>query len=94
MVSMDSETMHWDGIEYFDPKRDKGVIYAFRGSNPRDSNYMFKLRGLVPTKSYRLHFQDGSAPDRTATGRDLQDSGLALTLPIPNSSELVFINPK
>ena len=86
--------VHWDGIEYFNPRRDKGVLYAFRGSDPGDNKNVFKLRGLTPAKSYRLHFQDGSAPDRTATGQDLQDPGLALALPILNSSELVLIDPK
>jgi Melibiase len=86
--------IHWDGIEYFDPRRGKGVLYSFRGSNPGENNYVFNLKGLAPSKTYRLHFQDGTAPDRTATGRDLQSSGVALTLPIPNSSELVFIEPK
>ena len=84
--------LHWDGIEYFDSKRDKGVVYAFRGSNPGDDNYVFRVKGVAPAKTYRLHFQDGSAPDRSMTGRELLDSGVALHLPIPKSSELVFIN--
>ena len=84
--------LHWDGIEYFDSKREKGVVYAFRGSNPGDDNYVFRVKGVAPAKTYRLHFQDGSAPDRSMTGRELLDSGVALHLPIPKSSELVFIN--
>ncbi len=84
--------LHWDGIEYFDSKRDKGVVYAFRGSNPGNDNYVFRVKGVAPAKTYRLHFQDGSAPDRSMTGRELLDSGVALHLPIPKSSELVFIN--
>ena len=83
--------IHWDGIEYLDSKRGKGVLYAFRGSSASDNTYVFRLKGLAPQKTYRLHFQDGSAPDRSVTGRDLLGSGLALSLPIPNSSELVFI---
>ena len=86
--------IHWDGLQYFDPQRDRGVLYAFRGSNPSENTYVFKLRGLAPAKNYRLHFEDGSAPKRSVTGRDLLDLGLSLTLPIPNSSELVFIESK
>ena len=82
---------HWDGLEYFDPKREQGVLYAFRGSRPLEEHHVFPLKGLTPKKRYRLHFQDGSAPDRSATGRDLLDSSLAITLPVPNSSELVFL---
>jgi hypothetical protein len=85
--------LHWDGIEYFDLNRDRGVIYAFRGATPGDNNYVFRLRGVAPAKTYQLHFQDGSAPDRSITGGELLDSGLTVHLPIPNSSELVFINP-
>ncbi|HEX4770106.1 MAG TPA: alpha-galactosidase [Bryobacteraceae bacterium] len=83
--------VHWDGVEYFDAGRGQGVLYAFRGSDPADNRYAFRLKGLAPAKRYRLHFQDGASADRSATGRELLDSGLALTLPIPNSSELVFI---
>jgi hypothetical protein len=90
-VTSRPDGIHWDGIEYFDSKRGKGVLYAFRGSSPGDNSYVFRLKGLAPGKTYRLHFQDGSAPDRSVTGRDLLDSGIALNLPIPNSSELVFI---
>ncbi|MBV9679012.1 MAG: alpha-galactosidase [Acidobacteriaceae bacterium] len=86
--------IHWDGLEYFDPQRDRGVLYAFRGSNPSENTHVFKLRGLAPAKNYRLHFEDGIAPNRSVTGRDLLDLGLSLTLPIPNSSELVFIESK
>lgn len=83
--------VYWDGIEYFDSQRGKGVLYAFRGSSPGDNNHVFRLKGLAPEKTYRLHFQDESARDRSVTGRDLLGSGVALTLPIPDSSELVFI---
>jgi alpha-galactosidase len=83
--------VHWDGIEYFDSQRGKGVLYAFRGSSPGNNNHVFRLKGFAPEKTYRLHFQDESARDRSVTGRDLLGSGVALTLPIPDSSELVFI---
>jgi alpha-galactosidase len=84
--------IHWDGTEFFDPKRGKGVVYAFRGSTETENEHNFKLHGLIAGKEYRVRFQDHSAPDRTVNGRELLDSGLTLNLSGPNSSELVLIN--
>ena len=84
--------IHWDATEFFDPHRHKGVVYAFRGSTTNEKEHVFKLAGLMQTKEYRLRFHDRSAPDRTVTGRDLLESGLSVSLPVPNSSELVFID--
>jgi alpha-galactosidase len=82
---------HWDGVEYFDPKRGKGVVFAFRGSTGTEDKHTFKVHGLAAGKQYRLHFQDHSAPDREMSGRDLTAPGLTVGLSVPNSSELIFI---
>ena len=84
--------IHWDGIEFFDPERRKGVIYAFRGSTESEKEHIFRLSGLTPGKEYRLRFHDRTASDRTVTGRELLGAGLTVNLPVPNSSELVFID--
>jgi len=42
-------------------------------------------------KKYKLTFHDKSSPDTTASGRQLMENGLGMTLPVANSSELVFI---
>jgi alpha-galactosidase len=84
--------VRWDGVEYFDPKRGKGVVYAFRGSTKDEGKHTFKLQGLVPEKKYRLRFHDHSASDRAFTGRELLGSGLTVNLSVPNSSELIFID--
>lgn len=91
-VSPRADGIHWDAIEYFDPQTKRGVVYAFRGSSPDDTQHSFPLRGLLPNAHYRLHFQDHSSPDRTATGNYLLRSGLLVNLPIPTSSELIFIS--
>jgi hypothetical protein len=49
------------------------------------------LSGLGSAKHYRLHFQDGTAPDRTAAGKDLMNEGVLVRLQNPLSSELVFL---
>jgi len=83
--------VHWDGIEYFDPARRRGVLYAFHGSSPKESRYSFALRGLEPAARYRVTFQDKSSPDGVALGRELMGKGVQVVLPVPDSSELVFV---
>jgi hypothetical protein len=90
-VSARPDGVHWDGMEYWDPARGKGVLFAFRGSVPDQPEHRFVLAGLVPHKHYLLHFQDGTAPDRQAIGSELMDQGLLVELRQPLSSELVFI---
>jgi len=90
-ISSRPDGVHWDGAEYWDPARGKGLVYAFRGSIADEPGHQFVLAGLDASKRYRLHFEDGTAPDRTATGRELMESGLTVHLQNPLSSELVFL---
>jgi hypothetical protein len=83
--------VHWDGIEYWDPDRGEGVVFSFRGSIPDEPRHRFALSGLDPARHYKLHFQDGTSPDRTATGRELMQ-GLEVNLQAPLSSELTFLS--
>ena len=91
-VSARPDGVHWDGVQYWDPARGKGVVFAFRGSTSDEAEHRFVLAGLETGKTYRLHFQDGSASDRTATGSELMSSGLQVSLQNPLSSELVFMS--
>lgn len=91
-ISERPDGKRWDGMEYWDPKRGKGVIYAFRGSTPDEPSHRFKLAGLEADRSYHLHFEDGSSVDHVATGRQLMDEGLQVDLKYPLSSELVFLS--
>ena len=81
----------WDGLEYFDAQRDTGVLYAFHASEAAPGVFKFPLRGLRADGKYRLHFKDGSSPDREAGGRELLQSGVVVSLPLANSSELIAI---
>jgi hypothetical protein len=83
--------VHWDGLEYWDPARGNGVLYAFRGSIADEPEHRFVLAGLNAAKRYRLHFEDRSSADREATGKELMGSGVAVRLRDPLSSELVFL---
>jgi alpha-galactosidase len=91
-VSERPDGVHWDGIEYWDAARGKGVVFAFRGSGPGDTEHRFVLAGLDAGKRYRLHFEGGGAADRDATGGELMSRGLDVHLDHPLSSELVFLS--
>jgi hypothetical protein len=86
--------VHWDGIEYFDPKSRRGVIYAFRGSTKQESTHSFVLDGLQKSATYQIHFHDHSSPDRSAIGRELMTTGLKVALVDPYSSELILLEEK
>ena len=81
----------WDGTEYFDAEHDSGVLYTFHGSMAKPATYRFRLRGLRRDGHYRLHFRDGSSPDRVVVGQKLMHSGVAVSLPMAESSELIVI---
>ena len=90
-ISARPDGIHWDGIEYWDPQRLLGVVYAFHGSIETEKAHSFLLKGLQPSAHYQLQFHDHSSPDRVVTGRELMGRGLAVELPWSNSSEIVSI---
>jgi alpha-galactosidase len=90
-ISERPDGIHWDGMEYFDPHTGRGVVYVFRGSVENERRHSFRLEGLRPDARYLLRFNDRSASDMTVTGRQLLNAGLTVHLPLPTSSELVFI---
>jgi len=91
-VSERPDGVHWDGMEYWDVARGRGVLFAFRGSDAHDAEHTFTLKELDPTRIYQLHFEDGSMPDREMTGEQLTRTGLRMSLEEPYSSELVFFS--
>jgi len=90
-ISPRPDGVHWDGIEYWDRIAGKGVVYAFRGSAPDETQHAYVLQGLRADRSYHLQFEDHAAADRVTTGRELMASGLTVRLPLPDSSEVVFV---
>ncbi len=91
-VSPRPDGVHWDGIEYWNPKRKRGVIYVFRGTIQTEDSHQFRLSGLNSSARYSIQFHDHSAPDRSMTGQELMRTGLTVKLGLPNSSEVVFID--
>ncbi len=90
-ISPRPDGIHWDAMEYWDPDREKGVVYAFRGVVPEENAHLFPLKGLQPSARYRLRFHDHTSPDRMATGQELMAGGLSVSLSQINRSELIFI---
>lgn len=91
-VSERPDGVHWDGMEYWDAVRGRGVVFVFRGSSPNETEHYFVLAGLDRGKRYRVHFEDGSMTDYEAMGGSLMSSGLSVQLSNPLSSELVFLD--
>jgi alpha-galactosidase len=90
-ISPRPDGVHWDGIEYWDPTRGKGAVFAFRGSSG-EAEHRFRLMGLDPRLTYRFHCEDGSSPNSAASGAQLMRDGLRLALPAPLTSALVFVS--
>jgi hypothetical protein len=90
-VSPRPDGVRWDGLEYWDPERNRGVVYAFRGTVEGEKTHSYRLQGLQPSLRYRLRFHDHSSADRIATGEELMRKGLPVTLSLPNSSELILL---
>jgi alpha-galactosidase len=84
--------VHWDGVEYYSTSLRRGVLYAFRGTAPDEPTHRFRLLGLRPESRYRLRFEDeGPAADLVLAGRLLMQEGVPVTLALPLSSELIFL---
>jgi Glycosyl hydrolase family 36 C-terminal domain len=90
-VSPRPDGVHWDGVEYFDANRHSGVLFAFRGSIISEGQHVFPMQGVQAGRNYRLHFVDSSTPDQTISGSKLMANGLTVVLPLPQSSELIFL---
>jgi hypothetical protein len=90
-VSERPDGRHWDGIEYYDAKAGRGVLFAFRSAT-KQSRHRFPLKGLDPSARYRLVYEDGSSPPTVLAGRELADKGVLVSLAEPESSELVHVN--
>jgi hypothetical protein len=68
------------------------VLYAFRGGATGQPTHRFRLLGLEPASRYRLRFEDrGAAASLVLTGQVLMQAGVEVTLELPLSSELIFI---
>lgn len=80
----------WTGMEYYDPAKQKGVVYIFKPNSPENTQTI-KFKGLHADLSYRLTFEDGTNADTILTGKVLMNTGVNVTLNGNYISELIFI---
>ncbi|MBI3475415.1 MAG: alpha-galactosidase [Acidobacteria bacterium] len=92
-ISERPDGVRWDGMEYFDSASDKGVVFAFRGTDPKIAEHVFHLKGLRPKGRYQLLFRDHTSRDSVVTGAQLMNDGIAVRLQESNSSEIVSLLP-
>ena len=83
----------WDGIEYFDPSLQKGVVYIFKPKSTVD-NQSIKLKGLDANLEYKLTFEDGTNENKILKGSELMNTGVSVVLKGELISELMFIEKK
>ena len=89
-VSERPDGVRWDGMQYYDPKTGKGVLFAFRGTTDAE-RHTFRLKGLEPNARYKLVFTDGTSEPTARSGRDLMRHGIPVRLTEPQSSEIVTL---
>jgi len=83
----------WTGMEYYEPIKQKGVIYIFKPDNIENTQTI-KLKGLNTDFSYKLTFEDGTNPDIVMKGKELMQSGVKVSLDGKFVSELMFFEKK
>jgi alpha-galactosidase len=81
----------WVAWQYDRPESGRGVVQAFRHSESPYETTRLKLRGLDPAATYELRNFDAPGAT-TASGRDLMNPGLQLTL--TNSPDSAVISYK
>jgi hypothetical protein len=81
---------HWDGMFYWNPDLNHGMLYIFRPNSDTPSQSVV-LKGLEPGTNYHVRTEDHSTRDATYSGRDLMSSGLMIQLPGKYSSDLVYL---
>ena len=85
--------VNWDGIEYYSGKLRRGVLYAFRGTAPDRTHSPIPLaRPQAPAAATGSRSRIRARPRiRCSTGHSLMQEGVEVALPLPVSSELIFI---
>jgi hypothetical protein len=81
--------IRWDGLFYWSPPLRRGTLSICRPESPHERQTV-KLKGLQPEGRYWLWCEDGSIEPGIRGGKELMERGLAIGLPQPYSSDLIF----
>jgi len=84
------DSIHWDGVQYYNPATQRGVVYIFKPKDIGD-RYTIKLKGLDPKINYQITFEDGSNNSTVIKGSVLMKAGIEVVLKGELVSELMFI---
>ena len=90
-ISPRPDVSRWDGVQYFDSKSGKGIVFAFRGTKAVESSHAYLLKGLDRNATYEVWSEDGAMSRGQTTGAKLMDEGLQLKLTVPGSSDLIYL---
>jgi hypothetical protein len=93
-ISTRPDAARWDGMQYFDSKSGKGIVFAFRGAKADERSHAFKLKGLERGAPYEFWSEDGSISRGQAAGTRLMAEGLRVDLGEPGTSELVYLQAR
>lgn len=80
-----------DAIQSYNEAKDEAIVVVTRDDSAA-SNYTLRFRDLIPTRSYRISFQD-SPRVYTMTGEQLLRDGVVVNLPDHESGEIVYAKP-
>jgi alpha-galactosidase len=89
-ISTRPDEASWDGMQYFDFKSGKGIVFAFRGATAGETSHAFKLKRLDRAGSYEIWSEDGSVARGQTKGAKLMDEGLRVELSGAGASELIY----
>ncbi len=78
-------------IESYNAAMDAGVVFAYRTASS-DASLQVTPRGLRPYGLYSVTYQDARTT-WISDGNTLMTKGFSVTLPTPQSAEIVYINP-
>ena len=85
--------MNWDGVMYADPdsaNEIKGAVFLFKPSEQAEDIKVVKFDGLDPAKTYKLTFEDRPEQNTTASGKELMEKGIAVSIKSVGS-EIIWI---
>ncbi len=71
----------WLGWQFHDPEKDAGTVQMFRREESPFDSGRFPLFGLDKTKTYRVTNIDDPSDTTEATGEELMNGGLRVTIP-------------
>jgi alpha-galactosidase len=79
----------WIAWQFDRPEQHKGVLQVFRRDNAPAGEMRIKLRGLDADATYELNDFDKAVPTN-ASGRELMETGLLVTLPPRAAAVIVY----